>query len=128
MGPIAWWKHWIGGRWGAAHLAGDPGERQGGAADAAGVHTRRPWAGPRFEGVPADAAHYLREAENEFRRIVATGHPVPDGLRQEIDRLLQEIEAGVQSTRPPQTQVMWRSLSELEQLVMWATPDAELPL
>lgn len=82
----------------------------------------------RFEGVPAEAAHYLREVENEYRRIVAIGHPVEPGLAEEIRRLLQEVEEGIQGAAPPATQVMWRSLSELEQLVLWATPEAELPL
>lgn len=83
---------------------------------------------PRFEGVPTEAAQYLREAENEYRRILATGYAIGEALQREIERLLSEIEAGIQAAAPPATQVMWRSLSELEQLVLWATPDAELAL
>jgi hypothetical protein len=87
------------------------------------------WKSPGcYEGVPSEAAHYLREVENEYLRLTATGTVVDDGIQREIDRLLQEIDAGVCSETPPATQVTWRSLSELEQLVLWATPDAELPL
>ena len=82
----------------------------------------------RFEGVPTEAAQYLREAENEYRRIVAIGQPVEPRLAAEIDRVLREIETGIDAAKPPATQVMWRSLSELEQLVLWATPETELPL
>lgn len=82
----------------------------------------------RFEGVPTEAAQYLREAENEYRRILAIGHAISADLRREIDRLVQEIDDGVNAANPPATQVMWRSLSQLEQLVLWATPDAELPV
>jgi hypothetical protein len=119
-------------------LAGDETAPRAGAAEPAGggYAGPPPRSGPadtgrriqRFEGVPAEAAHYLREAENEYRRIRATGHEVAAPLADEIARLLREIEDGINATRPPATQVMWRSLGELEQLVLWATPDAELPL
>jgi hypothetical protein len=81
-----------------------------------------------YEGVPSEAAHYLREVENEYLRLTVTGTPVDEALRREIERLLQEIDTGVRSETPPATKVTWRSLSELEQLVLWATPEAELPL
>jgi hypothetical protein len=81
-----------------------------------------------FEGIPTEAAQYLREAENEYLRIVSIGQSIPEDLSAEINRIREEIGKKIEQGSYSATQVTWRSLSELEQLIVYATPDAELPV